>query len=69
MLRAAGLLCWLLAAGFGPLCIPAMAAVARGDGVWSFLGFPTYGGAVFEQLGIPTSVPCSRGSWPWPRRR
>jgi hypothetical protein len=34
-----------------------MASIARGEGVWYFLGFPTYGGAVFEQLGIPTSVP------------
>jgi hypothetical protein len=55
--RTAAVLCWLPAVGFGPLCIPAMASIARGDGVWTFLGFPTYGGAAFEQLGIPTSVP------------
>jgi hypothetical protein len=61
MLRAAGVLSWLLAAGFGPLCIPAMVSIARGDGVWTFLGFPTYGGAVFEQLGLPTSVPLLAG--------
>jgi hypothetical protein len=61
MLRVAAVLSWLLAAGFGPLCVPAMASIARGDGVWVFLGFPTYGGAVFEQLGIPTSVPLLAG--------
>jgi hypothetical protein len=57
MLRAAGVLCWVLAAGFGLPNIPAIASIARGDGVWYFLGFPTYGGGVFEQLGVPTSVP------------
>lgn len=25
--------------------------------VWTFLGFPTYGGGPFERWGIPTSVP------------
>jgi hypothetical protein len=61
MLRVAAVLSWLLAAGFGPLCIPAMVSIARGDGVWVFLGFPTYDGAWFEQLGIPTSVPLLAG--------
>ena len=57
MLRAAAVLSWVLAAGFGLFDIPAIASVARGDGVWYFIGWPTYGDGPFEQLGIPTSVP------------
>jgi hypothetical protein len=57
MRRAAAVLCWLLAAGFGLPDIPAIANVARGDGVWYFMGFPTYGHGPFEQIGIPTTVP------------
>jgi hypothetical protein len=47
----------LLAAGFGLPDVPAIVSVARGDGICLFLGFPTYGGGSFEQLGIPTTVP------------
>jgi hypothetical protein len=57
MLRAAAVISWVLAAGFGLPDIPAIASVARGDGVWHFLGWPTYGDGPFEQLGFPTSVP------------
>jgi hypothetical protein len=57
MLRAAAALSWLLAAGFGLPDIPAIANVARGGGVWYFMGFPTYGHGPFEQIGIPTTVP------------
>ncbi len=57
MLRTAAVLCWLLAAGFGLPDIPAIAHVARGDGVWYFMGFPTYGHGPFEQIGLPTTVP------------
>jgi hypothetical protein len=57
MLRAAAVLSWVLGAGFGLFDIPAIASVARGAGVWYFIGWPTYGEGPFEQLGIPTSVP------------
>jgi hypothetical protein len=57
MLRAAAVLSWVLAVGFGSFDIPAIASVARGDDVWYFIGWPTYGDGPFEQLGIPTSVP------------
>jgi len=57
MFRTAGALCWLLAIGFGLPDIPAMASIARGDGVWYFLGFPTYGAGPFEQIGVSTTVP------------
>jgi hypothetical protein len=63
MLRAAAVLCWLLAAGFGLPDIPAFANVARGDGVWYFMGFPTYGHGPFEQIVIPTT---SRSIRPFP---
>ena len=57
MLRTAAVLCWVLAAGFGLPGIPAIASVARGDGVWTFFGYPTYGHGPFERMGIPTTVP------------
>lgn len=57
MFRAAAVLCWLLAAGFGLPGIPAIAHVARGEGLWYFMGFPAYGHGPFEQIGIPTTVP------------
>jgi hypothetical protein len=57
MRRAAAVLCWVLAAGFGLPGIPAIVSVARGDGVWYFMGFPTYGHGTFEQIGIDTTVP------------
>ena len=47
---------WLLAAEFGLPDVPAIASVARGDGIWP-CGYPTYGGGPFEQLGIPTTIP------------
>jgi hypothetical protein len=30
---------------------------ARHRAVWTFIGFPTYGGGPFEKIGLPTSVP------------
>jgi hypothetical protein len=57
MLRTAAVLCWLLAAGFGLPDVFAIASVARGNGVWIFLGYPTYGDGPFEDVGIPTTVP------------
>jgi hypothetical protein len=29
--------------------------------VWTFMGFPTYGGGPFERLGLPTSTPLLAG--------
>lgn len=54
---AAGLMSLLLGLGFGiPGAIGAW-QLARTGTVWTFLGFPTYGGGPFERLGIQTSVP------------
>ena len=48
----------VLRAGFGACAgFPAIASVARGDGVWTFFGYPTYGHGPFERIGIPTTVP------------
>jgi hypothetical protein len=54
---AAGLASLLLGLGFG---IPGAVGAwyfARTGTVWTFMGFPTYGGGPFERLGIQTSVP------------
>jgi hypothetical protein len=57
MVTAAAILSILLGLGFG---IPgALGAIhfARTGQVWTFMGFPTYGGGPFEGLGLATSVP------------
>jgi hypothetical protein len=57
MVRAAAALAWLAGLGAGLPCIYAIWYLAdRGD-VWTFLGFPTYGGGPFEDIGIKTTVP------------
>lgn len=47
----------VLGLGFGLPAISGTLYFARTGEVWTFLGFPTYGGGPFEQLGIETSVP------------
>jgi hypothetical protein len=57
MVTAAAILSILLGLGFG---IPgALGALhfARTGQVWTFMGFPTYGGGPFEGIGFATSVP------------
>ena len=57
MVTAAAICSLFLGLGFG---IPAVAGTihfARTGEVWTFLGFPTYGGGPFERIGLPTSVP------------
>ena len=57
MMRTAAALAWAAGLGFGLPCIYAIWYLAdRGD-VWTFLGFPTYGGGPFEDVGIETTVP------------
>jgi hypothetical protein len=54
---AAALASLLLGLGFGiPAAIGAW-QFARTGTVWTFMGFPAYGGGPFERLGIQTSVP------------
>ena len=57
MTRFAAVLSWVLGLGFG---LPGAYAIwyfaDRGE-VWTFLGFPTYGGGPFEDIGLRTTVP------------
>lgn len=54
---AAGSLSLLLGLGFGLPCLFGALHFARTGAVWTFLGFPTYGGGPFERVGLPTSTP------------
>ena len=57
MLKAAAALAFFSGLCFGLPCAYAIWYFAdRGD-VWTFLGFPTYGGGPFEDIGIATTVP------------
>ena len=53
----AGSLSVLLGLGFGLPCVVGIAHFARTGEVWTFMGFPTYGGGPFERIGLPTSTP------------
>ena len=54
MLRVAGVVSVLLGLGFGIPGVLGAIHLARTGEVWTFLGFPTYGGGPFERLGIQT---------------
>jgi hypothetical protein len=55
--RAAAVCSILLGLGFGIPGIFGGVHLARTDQVWTFMGFPTYGGGPFERLGITSTVP------------
>lgn len=56
-MRVAAAACSLvLGLGFGLPGVFGAVHLARTGEVWSFLGFPTYGGGPFERWGVPTSV-------------
>ena len=57
MVMAAALCSILLGLGFGLPAIVGARHFAQAGEVWTFLGFPTYGGGPFERIGLPTSVP------------
>jgi hypothetical protein len=57
MTRAAGTLSVLLGLGFGLPGVFGIRHFAQTGGVWTFMGFPTYGDGPFERIGIPTSTP------------
>ena len=61
MIRAAAVLCWFNAIGFGVFTIPAIARVSAGKGIPTVLGFPAYGGGPFEAHGITSTVPLLTG--------
>jgi hypothetical protein len=57
MVTAAALCSIVLGVGFGLPAIVGARHYARTGDVWTFLGFPTYGGGPFEHVGLPTTVP------------
>ena len=61
MNRAAGVCSLVLGLGFGLPGLYGAWYYARQGQVWTFLGFPTYGGGPFERWGFPTSVPLLLG--------
>lgn len=56
MIRAAAVCSLVLGLGFGLPGAYGAWYYARHGEVWTFLGFPTYGGGPFERWGLPTSV-------------
>jgi hypothetical protein len=45
-----------LGLGFGIPGLLGMLHLYRTGEVWTFLGFPTYGGGPFERIGLPTTI-------------
>ena len=56
-LRAAAILLWFTAVGFGVFCLPAISNLLKGREIPYVMGFPAYGKGPFERIGIPTTVP------------
>jgi hypothetical protein len=56
-LRAAAALSAFTGLGFGLPCVYGIRSLAAGQGVPFILGFPSYGGGVFERFGIRSTVP------------
>ena len=61
MVTAAALCSLFLGFGFGLPAIVGARHFGQTGEVWMFLGFPTYGGGPFEQVGLQTSVPLMIG--------
>jgi hypothetical protein len=59
--RAAAILAWLAGLGFGVPAVFGLRYFAQHHEVWTFMGFPTYGGGPFERRGLSTSVPLLAG--------
>ena len=57
MTRAAAILLWIDAVGFGVPCLVAIWSLVNGNGVPLIMGFPAYGGGPFESHGVHTTVP------------
>ena len=56
MRMTAGVLSILLGLGFGIPGVFGARHLARTGEVWTFMGFPTYGGGPFERMGLQTTV-------------
>ena len=57
MVKLAAVISILVGLGFGLPCAYGIWYFSRAGEVWTFLGFPTYGGGPFEGIGIRTTVP------------
>jgi hypothetical protein len=57
MVKLAAVLSICLGIGFGLPCAYGIRYLSRTGEVWTFLGFPTYGGGAFERIGIQTTGP------------
>jgi hypothetical protein len=56
MVKLAALLSIFMGLCFGLPCAHGIRYLSTTGEVWTFLGFPTYGGGPFEGIGIPTTV-------------
>jgi hypothetical protein len=56
MTRVAAILAWISGLGFGLPALFGLRYFAQHHEVWTFMGFPTYGGGPFERWGVPTTV-------------
>jgi hypothetical protein len=56
IVKLASVLSIFLGLGFGLPCAYAIRYLSTRGKVWTFLGFPTYGGGPFEGIGIRTTV-------------
>ena len=54
MTRTAAVIAWIAGLGFGLPGAYGAAYLTRHAEVWTFLGYPTYGGGPFESWGFPT---------------
>ena len=57
LIRAAAVLHWIIAVGFGVFCFPAIRNLAKGNDIPIVMGFPAYGRGPFERIGLTTTIP------------
>jgi hypothetical protein len=57
LLRIAAVLQAFIAVAIGMFCFPAIRNLLNGQPIPMVMGFPAYGGGLFERIGIPSSVP------------
>ncbi len=60
MTRAASIFAWISGLGFGTPGAIGLIYFAQHRTVWTFLGFPTYGGGPLEDWSLPTSIPSGK---------
>ena len=63
MVRLAAVFSIILGLGFGLPCAYAILYLSRTGEVWTFLGFPTYGGGHLSESAYEPPFRCSWRSW------